>query len=78
MKKSLSKRPKARLQRLQRDPFGRLALALGGYLESIGWRALVVGSPQVRGGEPGVSRIGHFEFVVTFTGGRIQKQTRSA
>jgi len=69
--KPLSKRAKARLQRLRRDPFGRFGLALNAYLKSIGWNAVVVGAPQIRGVK--TERFGRYEFAVTFTGGVMKK-----
>lgn len=72
-KKPLSTRAKARLQRMRRDPFGRLALAVQTYLQSIGWSVVVVGAPQVRGYcEEGRLTVSHFEFGVRFTGGRTR------
>jgi hypothetical protein len=69
-KKPLSARAKARLAKIRRDPFGRLSSEVGRYLETVGWRALIIGSPQIRGFETKpVSR--NLEFVVTFSGGRI-------
>jgi hypothetical protein len=52
----------------RRDPFGRLAAALGDYLESVGWSAVVVGRPRVQQ-QPGASTF-NYEFVVSFTGGQ--------
>lgn len=72
-KKPLSARAKARLARMRRDPFGRLTLEVGRYLETIGWRALVIGDARIQGFEqPG---LGRYEFVVKFTGGRIKKDS---
>lgn len=68
-KPPLSKRAKAHRRRMRRDPFGRLALAVGDYLESIGWRAIVVGSPGIRRHGREHSK---FEFVIAFTGGRVR------
>lgn len=66
-KKPLSKRARGRLQKMRRDPFGRLALALGAYLETEGWSAIVVGSPAILAEDiPGLG--GRFRFVVTFSG----------
>lgn len=63
---------KARLVKMRRDPFGRLSLEIGRYLETVGWRALVVGSPSIYGFEkPG---LGHYEFTVQFSGGRLQQK----
>lgn len=48
--------------------FAIFTQAFADYLESIGWMALVAGSPQIRGYEqPG---IGKYEFALHFTGGR--------
>jgi hypothetical protein len=67
-KKPLSKRAKARLARMRRDPFGRLCLEVGRYLETVGWRAVLIGKAQVRGFE--TKGVGRYEFVVEFSGGR--------
>lgn len=76
-KKPLSKRAHARLRRLRRDPFGRFGLALNAYLATIGWNAVMIGSPmQIRGVE--TTGVGRYEFVVTFTGGRITKPAAPA
>jgi hypothetical protein len=56
------------------DPFGRLAFALGDYLESIGWSAVLVGSPRVQQ-QPG-EREFNYEFVVRFTGGKKKPEAR--
>ena len=65
----LSKRAKARRRKIRRDPFGRLALAAGDYLESIGWRAIVIGAPRIlRHGREHHT----FEFVIQFTGGALR------
>jgi hypothetical protein len=74
-KKPLSKRAKARQAKMRRDPFGRLCQEVNRYLETVGWRAVVMGKPQVRGFEsPG---LGRYEFTLEFSGGRI-KQPESA
>ena len=56
------KRPRAEA------PFDRLAVAVGAYLETIGWRAIVVGNPRVQQ-QPGDREL-NYEFVVRFTGGK--------
>lgn len=68
-KKPLSKRAKARLASIRRDPFGRLTLEINRYLGTVGWTALVIGGAQIRGFEK--PRMGNYEFCVDFTGGRI-------
>jgi len=50
------------------DAFGPLAFAVGDYLKSLGWTALVVGSPRIQQ-QPG-DREFNYEFVVRFTGGK--------
>jgi hypothetical protein len=67
-KPPLSKRAKARLARMRRDPFGRLTLEIGRYLETVGWRALVIGNARVQ--HQAGERQYNYEFVVTFTGGK--------
>lgn len=70
-RKPLSDRAKKRLAKMRRDPFGRLSLEINRYLETVGWQAVVIGTPQVRGLEtPG---LGKYEFTVSFSGGRIAK-----
>lgn len=49
-----------------------LANAIGAYLKTIGWTAVVVGSPAILGEDAG--GLGRFQFVVTFTGGRTRKK----
>ena len=51
-----------------REAFNALADAIAAYLESIGWRALVVGSPRIQ--HQLLEREFNYEFVVRFTGGR--------
>lgn len=53
------------------QPFHELAGAVGKYLESIGWTALVVGNPAILGDDTG--GVGRFQLLVTFTGGRRRK-----
>lgn len=48
--------------------FSALATAVGAYLTSIGWSALVVGNPRVQ--QQPLARPMNFEFVVQFTGGK--------
>lgn len=67
-KNPLSTREKARLARMRRDPFGRLTLEIGRYLETIGWRALVIGHARVQ--HQAGERDFNYEFVVKFTGGK--------
>lgn len=50
--------------------FEHLAEAIGVYLDAVGWRVLVVGSPRVQH-QPGEAEF-NYEFVVRFTGGRKQ------
>lgn len=70
-KKPMGKREKARLAKMRRDPFGRLCLEVNRYLETVGWRAIVMGKPQVRGFEqPG---LGRYEFALDFSGGRLKQ-----
>lgn len=52
-------------------PFDRLAVAIGAYLETIGWRAIVVGNPRVQ--QQPTEREFNYEFVVRFTGGKVKK-----
>lgn len=71
----MTKKEIAFRRKLRRDPFGRLSLAVGDYLKTVGWTALIVGSPSIRGdGE----RLANFEFVVKCTGGKIQKKGKDA
>lgn len=70
-KKPLSERARKRVAHIRRDPFGRLTLEINRYLKTVGWRALVIGTPQVRGYE--TKGLGHYELAVSFSGGRIQK-----
>lgn len=64
----LSKRAKARLTRIRRDPFGRLTQEIGRYLETVGWRAIVIGHARVQ--QQAGERQFNYEFVVKFTGGK--------
>lgn len=51
--------------------FFTLANAIGAYLDTVGWRALVIGNAEIRGVDRGPEiRVGRFEFVVKFTGGK--------
>ena len=65
-KKPLSKRAKASLRYIRRDPFGRLTLEIGRYLDTVGWSAFVIGRARVQQ-QPG-ARMLNYEFVVDFTG----------
>jgi hypothetical protein len=49
-------------------PFDDLASALLVYLKSIGWTALVIGSPRIQH-QPDEAPL-NYEFVVRFTGGQ--------
>ncbi len=69
-KKPRGDRQRAKRRAMRRDPFGRLAIAVGDYLESIGWSAVVVGTPTIIGEDAG--GVGRFQFLVTFTGGRTR------
>lgn len=71
-KKPLSKRAKARVTRIRRDPFGRLTLEINRYLNTVGWSALVIGRARVQQ-QPGARKF-NFEFVVDFTGGKKKAQ----
>lgn len=66
--KPLSKRTKARLAHIRRDPFGRLMLEINRYLETIGWSAVVMGGARVQQ-QPSAAKF-NYEFVVDFTGGK--------
>lgn len=72
--KPLSKRAKARLAKMRRDPHGRVALEVARYLETAGWRVIVSGKTSIRGVEK--PRLGHYEFVMEFTGVRIVKPAK--
>ncbi len=63
------KASKATAQAASRAAFITFSDALGVYLETLGWRAIVVGSPRVQQ-QPG-ERDFNYEFVVRFTGGKI-------
>lgn len=74
--KPLSKRAKARLARMRRDPFGRLTLEIQRYLKTVRWEAVVMGTPKISGFEkPGV---GNYEFSVSFTGWRLEPKPSSS
>ena len=47
--------------------FEHLTEALGVYLDAVGWKAVVVGTPRIQ--RPGDAAF-NYEFVVKFTGGR--------
>jgi hypothetical protein len=72
------------LTRHERRPFRRLTDAVAAYLETLGWRAVVIGAPRVQSwpdplGDPVQSeaaRLGKYEFVVEFTGGRREAGKR--
>lgn len=60
--------------------FTNMADAIGGYLDAIGWRALVVGGPRIQSeGSIYASRVagpapfGRYELVLEFTGGEKRK-----
>lgn len=67
-KQPRSMRAQARLQRIRRDPFGRLTLEIGRYLDAVGWSALVIGRARVQQ-QPGARKL-NYEFVVDFTSGK--------
>lgn len=52
----------------KRAAFNDMADAIGKYLKTIGWSALVVGRPRVQ--QQPLARNFNFEFVVEFTGGK--------
>lgn len=52
----------------KRAAFNDMADAIGTYLKTVGWSALVVGNPRVQQ-QPG-EREFNYEFVVRFTGGK--------
>ena len=77
--KKLSARAKRHRAKLRRDPFGRLAVAFGDYLETVGWRAVVVGKVAVAAEDlskhsPGA--FGRYQAIVSFTGGKFDTRTR--
>jgi hypothetical protein len=59
------------MNKKQKAAFNRLADAFSGYLKTIGWSALVVGSPRIQ--KPPGEREFNYEFVLRFTGGKIKK-----
>jgi hypothetical protein len=74
MTKKLSARAKRRRARLRRDPFGRMAVALGDYLKTVGWSAVVVGGVSVTARDitqttPGA--FGRYEARIGFSGGKF-------
>lgn len=69
-KKPLGKRAQARLRRMRRDPFMRMAMEVSRYLKLQGWSVVVVAGAQVRGVE--TSGLGRYEFTLPFTGGRVR------
>lgn len=66
-KKPRSKRAEA-VRYIRRDPFGRLTLEIARYLETVGWRAFVIGNARVQ--QQAGERKMNYEFVVKFTGGK--------
>ena len=54
----------------RREAFNRFAHEVGAYLETVGWRAVVVGSPRIEGVE--VAGLGRYRLTVDFSGGRIK------
>lgn len=52
----------------KRAAFNDMADAIGKYLKSIGWSALVVGRPRIQ--QQPLAREFNYEFVVDFTGGK--------
>lgn len=71
----------ARVRRLRRDPAGRLFLEINRYLRTVGWHAIVMSDPQIRGdvralGVTVQRRAGGYEFSVRFTGGRTAAAAR--
>lgn len=51
--------------------FTRLSTALGEYLETIGWSAVVVGRPRIQ--QQPLAQEFNYEFVVDFTGGKRKR-----
>lgn len=70
VKSQTSHRAIQRERRMRRDPFGRLCLEINRYLKTVGWNAVIMGNPQVRG--DATNRIGNYEFAVRFTGGKLK------
>jgi len=76
----MAKKPPAKLRKETLTPtdavaavvapkaFEHLAEAVGVYLESVGWSAVVVGNPRVQH-QPDARKF-NYEFVVSFTGGK--------
>lgn len=52
----------------QVEAFNKMADAIGAYLETVGWKAMVIGGNKIQ--QPIGSAKMNFEFVVTFTGGK--------
>lgn len=67
-KKPRSKREISRRAFIRRDPFGRLTQEINRYLETVGWRALVIGNARIQ--QQAGERKFNYEFVVRFTGGK--------
>ena len=57
------------------EAFRAMAEAVSSYLETVGWRAVVVGSPRIE--QPHGSRALNYEFVLRFTGGKKQDGVRN-
>ncbi len=51
---------------MRQDPFGRLAIAIGDYLDTIGWSAVIVGRPRIQQ-QPLANKF-NYEFVLDFSG----------
>ena len=67
-KKPLSKRAKARLAKIRRDPHGRIGLEVARYLKAHGWLVLVTGRASVRGESQTNGKMGRYEFMLEFSG----------
>jgi hypothetical protein len=55
----------------QQRAFDRMAKEVGKFLQTIGWKALVIGIPRVQQ-QPGELKY-NFEFVMRFTGKQIER-----
>lgn len=57
-------------ERAAHEAFPELAAAIEIYLEAVGWRAVLVSAPRVQ--QQFNARKYNYEFVVQFTGGKVQ------
>lgn len=75
-KKSMTKRERAWRQKMRRDPYSRLSLAVKDYLATVGWNVVLTSGSSVQSAS--ATKRYAFEFVVPFGGSQRLKKNEQA